>query len=172
MKKVCSPDGRVVAQPGGIRTWPSPFPWKQRMETCSLLHKYSKCYCGGRAYGISLRLQEKEENYRGTLPLGKLSYTCTGNWMQKFLQARLLKKWRGYKTDLSTATRYGHSSCKGSHFNTNLLPQITFVSSHKIEVSKDLQEGNFLPSCFNSFIPSLNFVRRGWNLHYIGRMHH
>lgn len=30
----------------GIRPWPFPFQWKQRMQTCSLLHKYSKCYCG------------------------------------------------------------------------------------------------------------------------------
>lgn len=76
--RACPPAGRVVAQPGGIRPWPFPFHWKQRMQTCSLLHKYSKCYCGF-FYGIffffflfSLQwleianAQEKKEDCRGT----------------------------------------------------------------------------------------------------------
>lgn len=80
--------------------------------------------------------------------------------MQKLLHVSLLKKWQGYKTDLSTATHYGHSSCEGSRFNANLLSQITFVFFHKLEVSKDLQEGNFPPCYFNSFISSMNFKQR------------
>lgn len=62
----------------GIRPWPFPFPWKQRMQTCSLLHKYSKCYGGAfnrtffPSFSFFLRwwetanAQEKREDCRGT----------------------------------------------------------------------------------------------------------
>lgn len=41
VRRPCPPAIGVVEQPGGIMLWSFPFPWKQEMQTCSLLHKYS-----------------------------------------------------------------------------------------------------------------------------------